>query len=680
MSAGRSLADMLQAVKPRPVADVALPSAAAPTPPVRPVHGAGSNLAPKIETARAPIGVAAAAVAVLPTAGLTDPRPAAGRPGEVEPQEPAVTQSDGARWCAVKERNGLVLIRPLGRAGDLDEALAMAGVRANYRREISKLAGGGGAWQNTVQTFGFASPEQIARALAALGQREYCPWTNVEAMVAADVEPFADKIEPSSEFIPIGFDSRGHLIVAISRNSAANAANNLGAAVQAPVRLVYASQTTITLAYRRFYARSAEAFDAALAEYSIAEDGDIFKVLGALLQHACYQQASDIHIWPQGEFRTVRLMIAGTGQIFRVLNRQAGDRLLSSFITTFGNPDTLRAQPQDRTINLRDAHSAAPQLLQHYPHIAQRYTFRLAFAERTDKARTVTARVLDNASEEGDFETLGFDDYTKAALLRITDLSDGLVLVTGPTGSGKTTTLYALMRQIDAIARPVQTIENPIERPIGLFQQYDLPPNVEEGSGFQMMAKLLLRNAPKVVLLGEMRDSGVANVAVDMSMTGHLTFGTLHANNAATTVARLYELLSDPTKVGDSLRAVLSQRLLRTLCPHCKVPDLRRTSVDIVKAREFASLLRGQEARLYQASEAGCLHCGWTGYKGRALIYELLEVDTKLADRIRAKDRTFSAVHDALEGRSMFACGLKVVIEGRSSIDELSRTASRGGD
>jgi type II secretory ATPase GspE/PulE/Tfp pilus assembly ATPase PilB-like protein len=182
-------------------------------------------------------------------------------------------------------------------------------------------------------------------------------------------------------------------------------------------------------------------------------------------------------------------------------------------------------------------------------------------------------RLLDRQSNAAEFEALEFDSETSRKLKEYSQSKTGLVLVTGPTGSGKTTTLYAMIKQIDPTERWIQTIENPIEYRHGLWFQYEVPKAAGEEKGAAKLLKGLLRNAPDVCLVGEVRDAEVGNILLELSNTGHLVFSTLHNNNAALALTRLKNFGLDMYGLASVLQGILAQRLVRTLCRHCSIED-----------------------------------------------------------------------------------------------------------
>jgi type II secretory ATPase GspE/PulE/Tfp pilus assembly ATPase PilB-like protein len=230
-----------------------------------------------------------------------------------------------------------------------------------------------------------------------------------------------------------------------------------------------------------------------------------------------------------------------------------------------------------------------------------------------------------------------------------------------------------MLKAIDPVERSIQSIENPVEYKHGLWQQYELRKDAtNEGEEFQKWLKALLRNAPDVILMGEIRDSDVAQILLDAANTGHLAFTTLHTNNAALALARLKRFKVDQATLASVLLGILGQRLLRVLCKDCKVEDKRpetQESLDVTYV--------GAHKVPHMPGE-GCPNCDYTGYRGRRMIYELLEVNTEVKRLIEdgATPSQVAAV-GIKAGASMWAHGVKLVAEGVTSMDEVSRVAVR---
>jgi len=269
-------------------------------------------------------------------------------------------------------------------------------------------------------------------------------------------------------------------------------------------------------------------------------------------------------------------------------------------------------------------------------------------------------RLLDRESTTADFDSLGFDATTAGTLRRLIQQSSGLLLITGPTGSGKTTTLYALLKLIDPEQVSVQSIEHPVEFQHGLWMQYEVRRLADhEGQEWARWLKGLLRNAPRVILMGEVRDGETARILMEGANTGHLVVTSLHANSAASAVGRLRRLGVDAGDLADALLAVLAQRLVRTLCPACSEADPDAGP---------------DQPRLRRAAPQGCPECRHTGYRGRRLVHELLLSNPRVREAI-LEGSPSDALRDAgyLAGQTLWHSGGALLATGQTSREELER-------
>lgn len=556
------------------------------------------------------------------------------------------------------------------------------GVKSGHvRATIERAEATGETLPQIARDYGFLTQEQVAEAISRLTGYDYFSHSQVDAIDTAIVS--AVPLKEFRGFVPVGRHQDGALILAVSDAGDVNRAKN--EFYQERTRIVIASESTIQTVYRRFFARTEQEFDRAVEAMmrllrSRTEDEDpglMRAILGSLLRHACYVGASDLYLHKSEHVGVIKLKINGVGTIFRSIDKEIFDRLLNKLVTeNGGRQEDLKRQPQEAVIQFVDEEA------KRYEDIVTRYGFRLQLAE-TRGNRTAVIRILDKQATFSELPKLGFDDATYRKLVKVTNTATGLFLVTGPTGSGKTSTLYAILRAIDPVERSIQTIENPIEYSHGLWMQYEgskaLAHQEEttedrEGREFQKWLKHLLRNAPDVVLVGEVRDAFVARVLLDASNTGHLVFSTLHTNNAALAMARLRDLGVNMPALANVLLGVLSQRLVRTLCPYCRKPDERQETVTALSVTYIQS-----SGPAYRAGE-GCPHCKYTGYRSRRMIYELLDVTPEVR-RLIEDEKAPSEIAEAgiKEGHSMWACGLKLVAQGATSLDEVIRVTQVDG-
>lgn len=526
-----------------------------------------------------------------------------------------------------------------------------------------------------MRDFGFLSGEGVAQAVSRQSSLEYFPAEAVDSIKKSDLEGI--KLSEFKRFVPVGLDNEGKLLLAVPDVSNANEA--LNHFHMRKTRLVVASEHTIQTIYRKHFANTEAAFDAAVEAFmktQVAsrrreEDersiGLVREVYFAMLRHACYVGASDLYLYRSEFVGIVRVKVNGVGQIFRTIDLALYDRILNKLVQDNVKADDLRSKPKEAIVEFTDDDRAQ------HPDLADRFNFRLELTESRN-VRSGVIRILDRNSAATDLDKLGFDQETYKAINRISKTSTGFFLVTGPTGSGKTTSLYAILKSIDAVERSVQSIENPIEYEHGLWLQFEpRRDNTDEGESYNDWLKALLRNAPDVILVGEVRDRSVANICLSAANTGHLVFATLHTNDAVMAIARLKSLQIDLDVLGSVLLGVLAQRLLRLLCKDCRVEDTSAETAELLNEPYLGSALRTP----FKAG-SGCPNCDYTGYRGRRMIYELLQMTPGVRDALeKGEAPSVIAARGMPVEKTMWGSGLRLVQAGITSADELQRVATR---
>ena len=287
----------------------------------------------------------------------------------------------------------------------------------------------------------------------------------------------------------------------------------------------------------------------------------------------------------------------------------------------------------------------------------------------------VVLRVLDRSTVEFDFVRLGLPDDVGQGLERAFDLPNGMVLVTGPTGSGKTTTLYTGLLKLNSIARNIITVEDPIEYQLAGINQIQVKPQI--GLNFASLLRSILRHDPDVIMIGEIRDLETAQIAVQAALTGHLVLSTVHTNSAAATVTRLRDMGVEDYLLAATLKGVLAQRLVRRLCPECKAAEAAPAT--LIERFDLNRLAPTSEV-ISLCRPVGCSQCRGTGYRGRRAIAELL-VPSREIDRLMFARADQAAIERAAvaEGmRPLFEAGLLAVIEGDTTIEEVVRCIRSG--
>ena len=362
-----------------------------------------------------------------------------------------------------------------------------------------------------------------------------------------------------------------------------------------------------------------------------ANDQHIVHVVDWLWQYAFDQRASDIHLEPRREAGIVRFRIDGVlHQVYQIPMPVMA--AMTSRIKILGRMDVVeKRRPQDGRIKTRTAQGLEIEL--------RLSTMPTAFGEK------LVMRIFDPEVLVRDFVELGFSEDDKARWLRMTSQPHGIILVTGPTGSGKTTTLYSTLKTLATPEVNVCTIEDPIEMVEPSFNQMQVQHQLE--LGFADGVRALMRQDPDIIMVGEIRDLETAEMAVQSALTGHLVLSTLHTNDAPSAVTRLMELGVPAYLLNATLNGIMAQRLVRTLCPHCKQKvDFNRAEDHAAWDTLVAPWKSNRPVKVYKP--VGCLECRMTGYMGRVGIYEVLlytsgikELVNKNADLVALREQGF---------------------------------------
>jgi general secretion pathway protein E len=365
-------------------------------------------------------------------------------------------------------------------------------------------------------------------------------------------------------------------------------------------------------------------------------------MLNALLTQAAKDGASDIHIEPYERSSSVRFRVDGTLREVVQPNRALHAALISRLKIMAELDIAEKRLPQDGRISLRIGGRAIDVRVSTLPS---------AHGERA------VLRLLDKTESKFSLESLGMSGEVLAAYQRLIQQPHGIVLVTGPTGSGKTTTLYASLQRIDTATTNVLTVEDPIEYELPGIGQTQVNPKID--LTFAKALRAILRQDPDVIMVGEVRDFETAQIAIQASLTGHLVLATVHTNDATSSVTRLIDMGVEPYLLASSLLGTLAQRLVRKLCPHCR--------------------RRGDDGDWHPV---GCTECGHTGYKGRTGVYELMVADEHVRDLIhrRAPESKLAAAAAAAGLRPMREDGQRLVGEGVTSREEVLRVTGESYD
>ncbi|MCW8887871.1 MAG: type II secretion system ATPase GspE [Gammaproteobacteria bacterium] len=381
------------------------------------------------------------------------------------------------------------------------------------------------------------------------------------------------------------------------------------------------------------------------------DDAPIIRLINALLSEAIREDASDIHIETFENRMVVRFRVDGV--LREVLQPQKlMAPLLVSRIKVMAKLDIAEKRlPQDGRISLRIAGRGVDVRVSTLP---------------AGNGERVVLRILDKQAGRLNLSSLGMADDCLKQLDHLIHQPHGIVLVTGPTGSGKTTTLYAALAQLDAASQNILTVEDPIEYDLDGIGQTQVNSKVD--MSFARGLRAILRQDPDVVMVGEIRDLDTVQIAVQASLTGHLVLSTLHTNTAVGAVTRLRDMGVEPFLLSSSLIGVISQRLVRLLCPECKQPYQ-----PVERDRQLLKLNESDQPTLYRAGD-GCEACTNIGYRGRTGIYELVSVDEHMRTMIHdgAAEQQLEA-YARSRSDSLQSDGIRRVVSGETSLDEVMR-------
>ncbi|NOT41698.1 MAG: type II/IV secretion system protein [Alphaproteobacteria bacterium] len=385
-----------------------------------------------------------------------------------------------------------------------------------------------------------------------------------------------------------------------------------------------------------------------------ASEAPVIRFVNGLISRAVEAGASDIHIEPLERRLRIRTRIDGVLKEEEAAAFELAPAIVSRLKIMSGLNIAERRLPQDGAVKLAVR--------------GKEIDLRIATAPVT-YGEAVAVRILDKSSVALDFDALGFDAEMQARLAVLLKRPNGIFLVAGPTGSGKTTTLYAALQTLNTSERKILSVEDPVEYKIAGVNQVQVKPDI--GLTFANVLRAFLRHDPNVILVGEIRDPETARIAVQAALTGHLVLSTVHTNSAAGALTRLLDMHVEDYLLTSTIAGILSQRLVRVLCSACK----ERTVLGAEWAAELAALGHGANAAVYRAK--GCTACHGTGYKGRSVVSELLvpgePIRRMVSERASASQIHAAAVAGGME--SLRRAGLRKVLEGVTTAEEVARVA-----
>ncbi|MFO7779425.1 MAG: ATPase, T2SS/T4P/T4SS family [Nitriliruptoraceae bacterium] len=489
-------------------------------------------------------------------------------------------------------------------------------------------------------------------------------------LAEADVDPRAttmvsEKIMRRHHLLPIGFED-GKLVVAMSDPSNVVAMDDVRTITKMEVKTVVATKDDVVNAVSKYASMSEdiesiadgladESDDGALDDLeAITEDAPIVKFVNVLITQAVADGASDIHIEPGERELRVRYRIDGVLHEVMRSPRSIQNGVISRLKIMADVDIAERRIPQDGRIGLTV----------HGKQIDLRFsTLPTVYGEK------VVMRILDKTSVMLSLDDLGFLDHNLKRFEEAYRKPYGMILVTGPTGSGKSTTLYATLNVVNQEGVNIITTEDPVEYRLPGISQVQV--NNKVGLSFASALRSILRQDPDIVLVGEMRDRETAQIGVEAALTGHLVLSTLHTNDAPSAVTRLTEMGIEPFLVGSAVDCVLAQRLARRVCPRCV--EMVRPEAEMLKAAGFSDDIVEERPEVPRA--VGCSSCSQTGYRGRLAIHEVMtvteDIERLAVARASSEDIMRTAVEQGMQ--QLRDDGLAKVLLGKTTIEEIGR-------
>jgi type IV pilus assembly protein PilB len=508
---------------------------------------------------------------------------------------------------------------------------------------------------------GFVTPTQVSRVLA---EQHELPFVDLvrETIDMGAAGLLGETLARRYCAIPVRFLEDGAVLVAVSDPTNVVAADDLKIALGAPVRVGVASAEAIDRAITRIYAGELD-FDEEVVEEEEHASGTVIdlreaaanapaiKQVNAVLSRAIDLGASDVHFTPQRNRLLVRARVDGVMRELATITKLLQPAVTSRLKVMAELDIAEKRAPQDGRLSLRAGDRSVDLRVAVLP---------------TTHGEKVTLRIMNSGAAAISLRDLGMSEAAADALTRAVAQPFGAVIVVGPTGSGKSSTLHAALTQLDDDERVITTIEDPVEYQVTNADQIEVNPRA--GLTFASGLRSILRSDPDVILVGEIRDDETADIAFQAAMTGHMVLSSLHAQNAASAIARLKDMDVDPGLIATSLNCIVAQRLARKLCQHCR----ESYEPDEVELADLGLPSADQSTTwLYRA--AGCEACSFTGYTGRVGLFEVMPIRGEIRGLIESStDEIFAA---AVKGgmTTMRQDGIRLTLAGVTSLAEVRR-------
>ena len=542
------------------------------------------------------------------------------------------------------------------------EILREVGLLTRHQVEHARARAGAGSIVRELIDQGLISQEDVARTLAAQNGMEFIDLSTIapppDVLQALDAET-----AKRYRAVPVAM-REGTLVVAIGDPMDMETADALSFVLNRDIEYVCATPDSIKKSIADFYGMDGDGglngSDLTLTtegadEATTAGDAPIIKMVSMLLLDAYNHRASDIHLEPLEKKFRVRFRIDGVLQEMPSPPKKLHSAIISRLKIMSGSMSIAEKRiPQDGRIQLKLGKKSLDLRVSSIP---------------TIHGESIVMRILDKSSLALGLPDLGFLSDDQVKFERLIGMPDGIILVTGPTGSGKTTTLYSALHYMNKPDRKIITVEDPVEYQLSGINQ--VPVNTSIGMSFPAALRSMLRQAPNIIMIGEIRDLETAGIAINASLTGHLVLSTLHTNDAPGAIARLVDIGIKPFLVSSSVRAVLAQRLVRRLCSACKEPG----ELTVYEAKGLRiDALQIMEGSVQKAH--GCENCRGKGFKGRMGIFELFMIDDEVRHMIINGASTIQLRSRARElgMRTLREDGVRKVLAGMTTAEEVITT------
>jgi type IV pilus assembly protein PilB len=525
--------------------------------------------------------------------------------------------------------------------------------------------------QDALVKLGYATAQEVMSAIAEFHGLQFIDLTEV-TIPQSVVELVPESVARENFVLPMAQEN-GALKIIMSDPSDFDTVQKLQFILNKDIQPVLAPREQIVEAINRHYGQTeTESVDSMLQEFTdtaidfnegaaatalaSAEDTDapVVKLVNLIIQEAISLRASDIHIEPFVDRIRVRYRIDGV-----LVERDSPPRRLLaplvSRIKIMGSMDIAeKRRPQDGRIKMNVT--------------GKHFDLRVSILP-TVHGQSVVMRILDRASISVSIRDLGFGEEDNKRFQQIIKRPNGIFLVTGPTGSGKTTTLYAALNELNRPDRKIITAEDPVEYYLPGVNQVEVKHQI--GLDFARIIRAMLRQAPNIILVGEIRDHETAEIAVQASLTGHLVFSTLHTNDAPSAITRLADIGVQPFLIASSVIAIMAQRLVRVVCPKCKEPDEPDTG-----ELQAAGIMPDQLANASFMRGRGCNHCYHTGYRGRLGIFEMMRMSAGIREMTfnRAPNQEIRRQARLMGMRTLLEDGVDKAVRGVTTLEEVLST------